>query len=86
MLTRIFEMNITSVMVEGGSEIITSFLQSRSVDLMLLTISPDFLGGVRGVRSLGISESEFIPGIIDLKQQQLGKDIIVWGQAGRSES
>jgi 3,4-dihydroxy 2-butanone 4-phosphate synthase/GTP cyclohydrolase II len=86
MLTRIFEMNITSVMVEGGSEIITSFLQSRSVDLMLLTISPDFLGGVRGVRSLGIPESEFIPGIIDLKQQQLGKDIIVWGQAGRSES
>ncbi|MBD3275744.1 MAG: GTP cyclohydrolase II, partial [Candidatus Marinimicrobia bacterium] len=86
MLNRIFEMGINSVMVEGGSEIITSFLQSRYVDLMLLTISPDFLGGVRGVRSLGTPGSDFIPGIIDLKQQQLGKDIIVWGQAGRSES
>ena len=86
MLHQIFEMNITSVMVEGGSEIITSFLQSRFVDLLLLTISPDFLGGVRGVRSLGHSGNQFIPGVVDLRQQQLGKDIIVWGKAGRSES
>jgi len=86
MLQKIFEMDIISIMVEGGSEIITSFLQSQFVDLLLLTISPDFLGGVRSVRSLGQSGKQFIPGVVDLKQQQLGKDIIVWGKAGRSKS
>lgn len=85
MLRQIFALNIESVMVEGGSEIITSFLQSRFVDLLLLTISPEFLGGVRSVKSLGPSKNSFISGVTDLRQQQLGKDIIVWGKAGRSE-
>ncbi len=81
MLEKLAEFDIKSVMVEGGAEIITSFLQSQLVDLLLLTISPDFLGGVRGVKTLYQDDQHLIPQIDALKEKQLGKDIIVWGKA-----
>ena len=41
---------LTSLMVEGGARVITSFLKGRLADQVVLTISPQFVGGLRGVK------------------------------------
>jgi 3,4-dihydroxy 2-butanone 4-phosphate synthase/GTP cyclohydrolase II len=41
-----------SLMVEGGAKVITSFLHTRMVDYLVLTITNRLVGGIRGVRRL----------------------------------
>lgn len=40
---------IDSLMIEGGSRVITSFLAARLVDQCVLTIAPVFIGGLRAI-------------------------------------
>ncbi len=40
---------IKSVMVEGGSAVITGFLSARLVDRVIITIAPRFVGGLHAV-------------------------------------
>jgi riboflavin-specific deaminase-like protein len=68
-------LGIRSLMIEGGGEIITSFLQHNLADLVLLTISPRFFGGYPAVgASLGgqvvLENSQITP---------LGGDFILYG-------
>lgn len=49
LLRRLMEMNITSIMVEGGAEIITSFLKEQLVDQIVLTVSPIYIGGMHAI-------------------------------------
>ena len=53
LLKQLGDMGINSLMVEGGAQIITSFLASRLVDQIILTIAPLLVGGLRVVDSLG---------------------------------
>lgn len=69
---------IRSLMVEGGAQIITAFLQGHLVDRVILTISPTFIGGVRGVNALLAADDDF-PRLRNLNVTQLGNDIIVQG-------
>lgn len=69
---------IRSLMVEGGAQIITAFLQGRLVDRVVLTISPTFIGGVRSVNALLAADNDF-PRLRNLNVTQLGNDIIVQG-------
>ncbi|KAF5323399.1 hypothetical protein D9611_005625 [Ephemerocybe angulata] len=41
---RIRQLGISSLMVEGGAQIIRSFIQSPIVDNLIITVSPTFLG------------------------------------------
>lgn len=68
---------IRSVMVEGGAEVITSFLAARLVDVLILTIAPILVGGVRGVNDLGLREN--FPRLAELKVEKMGNDLVVWG-------
>lgn len=45
MLARLWELGNRNVMVEGGGEIISSFLSAGLVDRIVLTIAPQFVGG-----------------------------------------
>ena len=72
---------IQSVMVEGGAGIITSFLNEKLVDIIVLTIAPQFLGGLRGVGNLNVNDPTTPPGLRDLHHRQIGTDLIVWGKA-----
>lgn len=40
---------VKSLMVEGGSRVITSFLTARLVDRLAITIAPRFIGGIRAL-------------------------------------
>jgi 3,4-dihydroxy 2-butanone 4-phosphate synthase/GTP cyclohydrolase II len=72
---------VNSVMVEGGAQIITAFLASRLVDLVVLTIVPIFLGGLPAISADDPStRSTFGPlRLGNPTYERLGDDLIVWG-------
>lgn len=70
---------IKSLMVEGGAEIITSFLNLQLVDFLVLTVAPQFLGGLHAVGDLEVFNPVNTPEIENLNHRQVGKDLIVWG-------
>jgi 3,4-dihydroxy 2-butanone 4-phosphate synthase/GTP cyclohydrolase II len=75
---------IDTLMVEGGAQVITSFLIHRLVDLLILTISPRFLGGLRAFDTTsfntnGSAVRDSIR-IEDLSSAELGGDLIIWGR------
>ncbi|GAP07063.1 MAG TPA: GTP cyclohydrolase [Anaerolinea thermolimosa] len=71
---------MSSVMVEGGAEVIASFLLSRLVDQVVITIAPFWAGGVQ-VRGNFLREGQ-LPEIIDPQMMQLGRDMVIWGLLG----
>jgi GTP cyclohydrolase II len=78
LLKNLGSMGISSLMVEGGAQIITSFLTTRLVDQVVLTIAPLLVGGLRVVDHLGHSRRR-LPRLINLSYQQLGDDLVLRG-------
>jgi GTP cyclohydrolase II len=70
---------IDHVMVEGGAQIITSFLVSRLVDQVVLTIAPLLVDGLRVVHHLRTSSTGQFPRLTNLSYQQLGDDLVLRG-------
>jgi GTP cyclohydrolase II len=66
---------ISSIMVEGGARLITSFLNCGLADRLVITISPILVGGLAVVDE----RLSIIPKILELGCDQLGNDLIVWG-------
>jgi riboflavin biosynthesis pyrimidine reductase len=83
MLRSLAETGIRSLMVEGGSRIITSFLAARLVDHVLITIAPIFLGGLRSVEH-PVGARGAIPRLIDPSFHLVGDDLIVAGDLSTS--
>jgi GTP cyclohydrolase II len=71
---------INSLMVEGGAQIITSFLASQLVDQVVLTIAPLLVGGLRVVGHLGHSALRRFPRLRNVSYQQLGEDLVLRGE------
>jgi len=80
LLEHLASMGINSLMVEGGAQIITSFLSSRLVDQVVLTIAPLLVGGLRVVNHLGHSSQRRFPRLQRLSYQQLGDDLVLRGE------
>jgi riboflavin biosynthesis pyrimidine reductase len=68
---------IRSVMVEGGARVITSFLQTRMVDLIVLTVAPRFIGGLQAIGSLLPDEGFCLD---ELGMRRYEDDLLVWGR------
>lgn len=52
LLKALYREGIQSLMVEGGSEVITSFLRHRLVDYLIITVAPMLVGGTSAVNRL----------------------------------
>lgn len=78
LLALLGEEGMGSVMVEGGSRVITSFLTERLVDHVVLTVAPIVLGGMRAVKSMKGAYAEF-PTLANTGYKQVGKDMVIWG-------
>jgi riboflavin biosynthesis pyrimidine reductase len=79
-------LGITTLMVEGGAQIITGFLQAHRVEFIVLTVAPYLVGGLRAVgQPLGDIESENpcqdFPRLSPMEMTPLGQDVIVSGRA-----
>jgi riboflavin-specific deaminase-like protein len=70
---------IKSLMVEGGASVISAFLKARLVDALVLTISPQFVGGYKAVNDLGKASRCALPKLKPFFSERLGDDLIVWG-------
>lgn len=68
---------ISSLMVEGGARVITSFLHSGLVDQFVLTITPFIIGGLHAVEKPPYPTRE--TRIRMRGATWYGKDLVVWG-------
>jgi 3,4-dihydroxy 2-butanone 4-phosphate synthase/GTP cyclohydrolase II len=75
---------IRSVLVEGGAKIITSILTADLADQLVLTIAPQFLGGVRSVEPLFGRGPNRRPELSDIACETIGDDLVVQGELLRS--
>ena len=86
-LSRLGEMGIMSLMVEGGSQVYGSFLDEGLIDKLLLFLSPKLIGdsqalGIFGGNGVGTLKEAVL--LTDLKIKRSGGDILIEGYVKRS--
>lgn len=86
LLERLGEKGLSSLMVEGGTQILTSFLRHRRVDHIILTIAPMFVGGTPALQSLlGDNETpvdheiQHFPQLKNVQYRWMGEDLVFEG-------
>jgi len=68
-------------MVEGGARIISSFLAARLVDYALVTIAPQFLGGLPAVDpSARAGLPSAVASLTAPINRRLGDDMVIGGE------
>ena len=76
LLAQLRELNIGSLMVEGGAQIITSFLKHRLVDQLVLTMAPVYIGGMQAVWPLQLSPFN-PPRLENMAWEMCGSDLVM---------
>jgi len=83
LLDRLGERGIESLMVEGGSEVIHSFLRRRLVDHLIITVAPRFVGGkpvLSALQQNGTNGEIQFPRLRNIQYRWLGQDLILEGE------
>jgi diaminohydroxyphosphoribosylaminopyrimidine deaminase/5-amino-6-(5-phosphoribosylamino)uracil reductase len=81
LLSRLGEMGMMSILVEGGSEVNGSFLKEGLIDKIFLFLSPRLLGG-QALGIFGGRGTEKLEGALSLNQlkiKKVGEDILLEG-------
>lgn len=80
------EIGLRTVLVEGGSRVLTSFLDAEAADRVIVSIAPVLLGsGIDAVADLG---SERIADALQLRDRvvrQVGDDVVIAGTPVRAQ-
>ncbi len=79
LLHRLGERGIRSIMVEGGGQVITSFIEARLVDQMIITIAPRLVGGLPVLDRPVVNNGSLLH-LSEVTYQACGPDIILWAQ------
>ena len=80
LLRRLGKREIMSVLVEGGSEIITSLLKAGLIDKMIIPIAPKIVGkGLEAIGDLNINKINNAISFSSFKTMKKGDDIIFEG-------
>lgn len=80
-LRRLGETGVRSILVEGGSQIITSFLRARLVRRLSICIAPIVLGeGISAVGDLGIPTLDAAYRCRSSRWIQIGADVVFEGE------
>jgi 3,4-dihydroxy 2-butanone 4-phosphate synthase/GTP cyclohydrolase II len=77
LLERLSLQGISHLMVEGGAKIITSFLRARLVDYAVVTMAPQFLGGLP---ALSATERGGLPRMHAWATDRVGEDLVLSGE------
>jgi GTP cyclohydrolase II len=79
LISKLVKENIGSVMVEGGAEVISSFMIDKLADFVISTVTPTIIGrGVRPLEQVPIKTDTLIS-LQDANYVQIGRDLIVFG-------
>jgi riboflavin biosynthesis pyrimidine reductase len=77
-LQTLSDLGIRSVMVEGGAQIISSFLAQRLADRVVVTIAPLLVGGYRAVEGGVLGENgRSAPRLRHPIYQSFGQDLVL---------
>jgi len=79
LLPALRELGIRHLMVEGGANVITSFLTARLVNRLVLTIAPLLVGGLHAVHQLDQRGSRSLPRLRNPQYEKLGEDLLLFG-------
>lgn len=85
LLVQLGGMGIRSIMVEGGGQIITSFLNAQIVNKAIMTIAPVFAGGYDAVQTLNKTGWQQLPRLQEMQTWHCGADLIVSGRLTQSK-
>jgi riboflavin-specific deaminase-like protein len=77
LLHQLGERGVRSIMVEGGSQVISSFIEARLVDQMIITIAPRLVGGLSVLDRPVVSNGTLLHLNI-VTCQSCGPDLILW--------
>ncbi len=77
LLACLAERGVQSVMVEGGARVITSFLDLRLVDRVVITIAPLLVGGLHAVESVVWHNGRLSPHLRQPHYHTFGQDIVL---------
>lgn len=80
LLNRLRNENVTSLLVEGGGEVNSSFLQQNLVQAIVFYYAPKILGGNdahRGIAGPGVRSLEEAILLTDSKWRQVGEDLVL---------
>ncbi|UCF89980.1 MAG: RibD family protein [Desulfobacterales bacterium] len=73
------ERQINSIMVEGGAQVITSFINAQLVDQFIITITPKLVGGLPVLDPNRLTTASHL-NLGDVQYQQLAGDLIMWAR------
>lgn len=83
-LQTLAELEINSIMVEGGAQIIQGFLTAHLADYAAITLAPALLGGYKAVND--VMTTSQIPRITPMNVHPLDPDILLYGPLRYGES
>jgi len=86
LLERLAGMGITSLMVEGGGELVAGFLEEGLADRVLFFIAPRIIGGrdaVTPVEGMGAARVADAIEVEEVRMKRFGRDILVEGTIRR---
>jgi len=81
LLRNLHDRGIHSLMVEGGAQVISSFIRARLADLFIITVSPAIVGGLQAVDGRSTAPLSKLP-LTDIHYERLEDDLIVWARPG----
>src|SRR5208283_1741970 len=83
LLSRLYDIGITSVLIEGGATLAWGALDVGVVDRCLFFYAPMIVGGTSapsGVEGAGISRLEEAPRLVTVKAFRVGSDLLLDGR------
>ena len=83
LMGRLSERGVAHLLVEGGARILTSFLKARLVDYVVITVSPQFVGGVPALCETELSP---FPRLRSWQTERVGEDLIMAGELAWSDA
>lgn len=89
LLSQVYGLGITSILIEGGSELAWGALNAKIVDRCLFYYAPIMIGGQdapSGISGTGIDKLEQAPRLTDVEVSRVGPDMLVSGRVSHQGS
>lgn len=76
---------IRSLMVEGGAQVITSFILARAVNQFIVCVAPFFVGGTPVIHVTAGLKPERYPRLTNIYHERIGSDLVLRADASWTE-
>ena len=74
------EKGLRSIMVEGGGQVITSFLNDNLANIAIITVAPVFAGGYNVTQTVNQTHWHKLPRLQDIQTYPCGSDFVLKGE------